>query len=119
MIIFKRKAILVRNRNKKMIFLNFRPKKRFGYCKAPDKCYNSMVFWPHDGKCYTLHTRGPCQKGKRIRNKFEVMYEQTFVIFSGKLLAIGKDKLTECLVSKKIRNLNFNKSSVALFIVSK
>ncbi|KAJ6642909.1 hypothetical protein Bhyg_07865 [Pseudolycoriella hygida] len=39
------------------------PKKRFGYCKTPEKCYNSMVYWPHDGK----------------------------------LLAIGKDKLTECL----------------------
>lgn len=38
-----------------------------------------MVFWPKDGKCYTLHTKGPCTKGK--------------------LLNISKDRIAECMVS--------------------
>lgn len=37
-----------------------------------------MVFWPQDSKCYTLHTRGPCAKGK--------------------LITLGKSKIAECKV---------------------
>lgn len=56
----------------------YRPKKRTGICKIPTPCFNGMINWPRDGKCYTLHTRGPCARGK--------------------LLAIGNDKIAECLV---------------------
>lgn len=74
-----------------------------------------MVFWPHDGKCYTLHTRGPCQKGNR-KHKVEWFNSNQNSEFLGKLLAIGKDKLTECLVSvitqtKKIEDKIFSLSS--------
>lgn len=57
----------------------FRPKKRKGICKAPQQCLNGMTYWPQDSKCYTLHTRGPCPKGK--------------------LIVIGKNRIAECKVS--------------------
>lgn len=44
-----------------------------------------MAYWPPDGKCYTLHTRGPCSRGK--------------------LLNWGKDRLAECSVSYSIEDL--------------
>lgn len=25
-----------------------------------------MIFWPQDNKCYQIHTKGPCSKGKLI-----------------------------------------------------
>ncbi|XP_055316811.1 uncharacterized protein LOC129576172 isoform X3 [Sitodiplosis mosellana] len=52
------------------------PKKRKGFCKTPPECRNGMVHWPQDSKCYTLHTRGPCPKGK--------------------LFVMGKNRLAEC-----------------------
>lgn len=52
--------------------------KRKGMCKTPPPCFNGMVYWPQDSKCYTLYTRGPCPKGK--------------------LILIGKNRIAECKV---------------------
>lgn len=52
--------------------------RRQGVCKTPLTCFTGMVRWPQDSKCYTLHTRGPCSKGK--------------------LIVMGKNKLAECKV---------------------
>lgn len=60
-----------------------RPKKRKGFCKTPPECRNGMVYWPQDSKCYTLHTRGPCPKGK--------------------LFVMGKNRLAECKVDRHSR----------------
>lgn len=59
-----------------------RPKKRRGTCKTPSECLNGMLFWPQDSKCYTLHTRGPCAKGK--------------------LITLGRNRIAECKVSYAI-----------------
>lgn len=59
-------------------FYVYRPKKRRGTCKTPSDCLNGMVFWPQDSKCYTLHTRGPCAKGK--------------------LITVGANRIAECKV---------------------
>lgn len=61
------------------MFFASRPKKRKGFCKAPQQCLNGMIYWPQDSKCYTLHTRGPCPKGK--------------------LIVIGKNRIAECKVN--------------------
>lgn len=60
----------------------YRPKKRRGTCKTPSECLNGMVYWPQDSKCYTLHTRGPCVKGK--------------------LITLGKNRIAECKVCDRI-----------------
>lgn len=60
-------------------FRSLRPKKRRGTCRTPTECSSGMVFWPQDSKCYTLHTRGPCAKGK--------------------LITLGKSRIAECKVS--------------------
>lgn len=57
---------------------------RQGVCKTPLTCFSGMARWPQDSKCYTLHTRGPCSKGK--------------------LMVMGKNKLAECKV-KAICNI--------------
>lgn len=57
---------------------SIRPKKRKGFCRTPPECRDGMVYWPQDSKCYTLHTRGPCPKGK--------------------LFVMGKNRLAECKV---------------------
>lgn len=67
----------------KLLFSHiFRSKKRRGVCKTPTPCFNGMIFWPLDSKCYTLHTKGPCSKGK--------------------LIVQGKNRIAECKVHKKL-----------------
>lgn len=39
------------------------PKQRWGICKRPESCPPGMIFWPKDGKCFNLYTKGPCSKG--------------------------------------------------------
>lgn len=57
---------------------------RQGVCKTPMTCFSGMVRWPKDSKCYTLHTRGPCAKGK--------------------LIVMGKNRLAECKVRAAAMN---------------
>lgn len=54
----------------------FRPNQRWGVCKIPATCLPGMAFYPQDSKCYSLHSRGPCSKGK--------------------LLSIGNDNIAQC-----------------------
>uniref|UniRef100_A0A182FTP4 DUF4789 domain-containing protein n=1 Tax=Anopheles albimanus TaxID=7167 RepID=A0A182FTP4_ANOAL len=42
------------------------PKQRWGLCKSTEICDSGMIFWPQDNKCYQIHTKGPCSKGKLI-----------------------------------------------------
>lgn len=65
--------------NYKLILNLFSPKMRLGQCRQPTGCINGMAYWPADGKCYTLHTRGPCSRGR--------------------LLSWNQDQLAECAVS--------------------
>lgn len=39
---------------------------RWGMCKEPSQCPMGMLFWPKDGKCYSMYTKGPCSKGKLL-----------------------------------------------------
>ncbi|XP_075161371.1 uncharacterized protein LOC142234172 isoform X1 [Haematobia irritans] len=49
-----------------MPMVNKRHSNRWGMCKTPRTCPENMIFWPHDGKCYTRLTKGPCTKGKLL-----------------------------------------------------
>lgn len=41
--------------------------KQLGVCTQLKACPNdSLVFWPKDGKCYKLLTKGPCPKAQLL-----------------------------------------------------
>lgn len=76
-----------------VIFFHYaRPKKRKGYCKTPPICRNGMIYWSQDSKCYTLHTKGPCPKGK--------------------LFVMGKNRLAEC----KVRMCAYSREASAFIL---
>ncbi|KAJ8963919.1 hypothetical protein NQ314_005247 [Rhamnusium bicolor] len=42
-------------------------KRQWGVCKQMKTCTNpSWIYWPKDGQCYQMFTRGPCPKGQLL-----------------------------------------------------